>query len=205
MPIRLIIVDDHVLFRQGLRSLLLLQSDIEVAAEAESAAELMTLLPTSCDILLLDLQMERWSIDHIPELSSKTSVIVLTATETVETGITALRSGARAVVYKRCAIETLVTAIRAVAEGQVWMPPDLQAAFIQQDNSVAKRLTARESDIVRLVAMGMRNAEVAERLSLSENTVKTHLTNIFQKLAIRDRLELVHYAIRAGLVSVRGD
>ena len=122
MPIRLIIVDDHALFRQGLRSLLLLQSDMEVAAEAESAAELMTLLPTSCDILLLDLQMERWSIDHIPELSRKTSVIVLTATETVETGITALRSGARAVVYKRCAIETLVTAIRAVAEGQVWMP-----------------------------------------------------------------------------------
>jgi DNA-binding NarL/FixJ family response regulator len=147
--------------------------------------------------------MEQWSIDYIPELSRQTTVIVLTATESIETGVTALRLGARAVVYKRCAIETLVTAIRAVAEGQVWLPPDLQAAFVLQDNSVPKRLTARESDIVRLVAMGMRNAEVAERLSLSENTVKTHLTNIFHKLAIRDRLELVRYAIRAGLVSVR--
>jgi two-component system response regulator DegU len=203
MPIRLIIADDHALFRQGLRSLLLLQGDIEVAAEAESAAELTRLSLTSYDILLLDLQMEQWSIDYIPELSRQTTVIVLTATESIETGVTALRLGARAVVYKRCAIETLVTAIRAVAEGQVWLPPDLQAAFVLQDNSVPKRLTARESDIVRLVAMGMRNAEVAERLSLSENTVKTHLTNIFHKLAIRDRLELVRYAIRAGLVSVR--
>jgi DNA-binding NarL/FixJ family response regulator len=203
MPIRLIIADDHALFRQGLRSLLLLQGDIEVVAEAEGATELTKLPSNCCDILLLDLQMERWSIDYIPELSRKTAVIVLTATESIETGITALRLGARAVVYKRCAIETLVTAIRAVAEGQVWLPPDLQAAFIQQDNSLTKRLTARESEIVRLVATGMRNAEVAERLSLSENTVKAHLTNIFQKLAIRDRLELVHYAIRAGLVSVR--
>lgn len=203
MPIRLIIADDHTLFRQGLRSLLLLQSDIEVVAEAESAAELTKLSLTPDDILLLDLQMEQWSIDYIAELSHKTSVIVLTATETVETGVTALRLGARAVVYKRCAIESLVTAIRAVAEGQVWLPPDLQAAFVLLDNSVPKRLTARESEIVRLVAMGMRNAEVAERLSLSENTIKTHLTNIFHKLAIRDRLELVHYAIRTGLVSVR--
>jgi DNA-binding NarL/FixJ family response regulator len=203
MPIRLIIADDHALFRQGLRSLLLIQGDIEVAAEADSAAELTKLSLTSYDILLLDLQMERWSIDYIPELSRQTTVIVLTATESIETGVTALRLGARAVVYKRCAIETLVTAIRAVAEGQVWLPPDLQAALVLQDNSVPKRLTARESDIVRLVAMGMRNAEVAERLSLSENTVKTHLTNIFHKLAIRDRLELVRYAIRAGLVSVR--
>jgi two-component system nitrate/nitrite response regulator NarL len=83
------------------------------------------------------------------------------------------------------------------------MPPALQAAFTQQDPDSRTRLTRRESEIIRCVAMGMRNAEVANQLSLSENTVKTHLTNIFQKLGIRSRLGLTHYAIKRGLVSVR--
>jgi DNA-binding NarL/FixJ family response regulator len=117
--------------------------------------------------------------------------------------MTTLRLGARALVQKRFAIETLMTAIQAVHAGNVWMPPGLQAAFTQDDPDAPKRLTRRESEIIRCVAMGMRNAEVAEHLSLSENTVKTHLTNIFQKLGIRDRLELTHYAIRRGLVTVR--
>ena len=130
-------------------------------------------------------------------------VIVLTANESVETGLTALRLGARAIVHKRFAIETLMTAIRAVAEGLVWMPPAMQAALVAQDGPAAKRLTPRESEIVRCVAIGMRNAEVATRLALSESTVKTHLTNIFQKLGIRDRIELTRYAIKSGLVTVQ--
>jgi DNA-binding NarL/FixJ family response regulator len=96
-----------------------------------------------------------------------------------------------------------MTAIAAVAEGDVWMPPALQAAFTQDAPDSPKRLTRRESQIIRYVTMGMRNAEVAEQLSLSENTVKTHLTNIFQKLGIRDRLGLTHYAIKRGLIKVR--
>jgi DNA-binding NarL/FixJ family response regulator len=83
------------------------------------------------------------------------------------------------------------------------MPPAMQAALIGQDGPAAKKLTRRESEIVRYVAIGMRNAEVAARLSLSESTVKTHLTNIFQKLAIRDRIELTRYAIKTGLVTVQ--
>jgi DNA-binding NarL/FixJ family response regulator len=204
IPTNLILADDHALFRQGLRSLLLLHPDITVVAEVDSAAMLPeTLAQNPCDILLLDLQMDRWTMDDIPSLAQKTAVIVLTASESPENGMAALRLGARALVQKRFAIETLMTAIQSVLEGNVWMPPALQAAFTQQDPDSRKRLTRRESEIIRCVAMGMRNAEVAEHLSLSENTVKTHMTNIFHKLGIRDRLELTHYAIKRGLVAVR--
>jgi two-component system NarL family response regulator len=202
-PIRLIIADDHALFRQGLKSLLLLQSEIKVIAEVERAADLHALLAvTQCDVLLLDLQMDRWLMDDIPVLAKITSVIVLTASESGENGVQALRLGARAIVHKRFAIETLMTAVRTVAEGLVWMPPTVQSEFAAQSSSTAKRLTARELEIVRYVATGLRNAEVAERLSITESTVKTHLNNVFQKLALRDRLELVHYAIKTGLVAV---
>jgi DNA-binding NarL/FixJ family response regulator len=201
--LRLIIADDHALFRQGLRSLLALES-VEVVAEVEQASTLEAVLAANpCDVLLLDLQMEQWTMDQIPELARKTVVIVLTANENVETGLTALRLGARAIVQKRFAIESLMTAIRAVADGLVWMPPAMQAALVGQDGPAAKKLTPRESEIVRYVAIGMRNAEVAARLSLSESTVKTHLTNIFQKLGIRDRIELTRYAIKTGLVTVQ--
>ncbi len=199
----MIIADDNALFRQGLRSLLVLEG-LEVVAEVEQAGSLEAALAANpCDVLLLDLQMEQWSMDQIPELSRKTAIVVLTADERVEIGLTALRLGARAIVQKRFAIETLITAIQAVADGLVWMPPAMQAALVGQDGPAAKRLTPRESEIVRYVAVGMRNAEVAARLSLSESTVKTHLTNIFQKLGIRDRIELTRYAIKTGLVTVQ--
>lgn len=202
-PLRVIIADDHTLFRQGLRSLLMLEG-VEVVAEVEQAGSLTTVLAANpCDVLLLDLQMDQWSMDKIPELSRQTIVVVLTADERVEIGLTALRLGARAIVQKRFAIETLLTAIQAVVDGLVWMPPAMQAALVGQDGPAAKRLTPRESEIVRCVAVGMRNAEVAARLSLSESTVKTHLTNIFQKLAIRDRIELTRYAIKTGLVTIQ--
>jgi two-component system NarL family response regulator len=203
MAIRLILADDHALFRQGLASLLRLEPDFEVIAEVERVGDLdRVLTETPCDMILLDLQMERWSMDEIPQLAQRASVIVLTATESAESGMAALRLGARAIVQKRFAIEFLVTAIRAVADGHVWMPPALQAAFVQGENPSAKRLTSRESEIVRYVASGLRNNEVAERLSITESTVKTHLNNIFQKLGLRDRLELTHYAIKTGMVAV---
>jgi DNA-binding NarL/FixJ family response regulator len=202
-PLRLIIADDHALFRQGLRSLLVLEG-LEVVAEVEQVSGLEAALAANpCDVLLLDLQMEQWSMDQISELSRKTAVVILTADERVDIGLTALRLGARAIVQKRFAIESLITAIQAVADGLVWMPPAMQAALVGQDGPAAKKLTPRESEIVRYVAVGMRNAEVATRLSLSESTVKTHLTNIFQKLGIRDRIELTRYAIKTGLVTVQ--
>ena len=204
-PIRVMVVDDHALFRQGLRSLLSLHADIEVVAEVDKASELRaTLAEVSCDILLLDLQMERWLLDDVASLAQLARVVILTASERIEDGIAAMRLGARAVVQKRFAIETLTEAIRAVADGLVWMPPALQTEVTAQWGSPAgTQLTAREQEIVRLVALGLRNAEVAKRLDITEATVKTHLNNVFQKLGLRDRMELYRYALRVGLVTLR--
>lgn len=200
--IRIVIADDHALFREGLKSLLRLRPAVEIVGEAESLDSLDALLSANpCDVLLLDLQMEKWSIDEIPRLARATSVILLTANESVDNGMAALRMGARAVVHKHFAFETLMAAISAVAAGQVWMPPSIQGAFA---GDLSKpRLTARELEIVRYVGSGLRNNEVAERLALSENTIKTHLAKIFDKLGLRDRQDLLHYAIRTGLVAVR--
>ena len=200
-PIRLIIADDHALFRDGLKSLLRRQRDMQVVGEVERAdAVAKALAKVSCDVLLLDLQMERWALDDIRQLAALTKVVVLTASESVDNAIVAMRLGARAVVQKRFAVQTLVEAIHAVAEGLVWMPPALQAEVASQwSSSVLKPLTSRETEIVRHVASGLRNAEVAERLSITEATVKAHLNNIFDKLEVRDRVELTVYAIRYGL------
>jgi len=203
-PIRLIIADDHALFRGGLKSLLRRQRDMPVVAEVDRADALVaTAKKTPCDILLLDLQMERWALDDIAELASVTKVLVLTASESIENAVAAMRLGARGIVQKRFAIHTLTEAIRAVASGVVWMPPDLQAEISSQWNNSGPGLTVREMEVVRAVASGHRNAEIAIRLSISEATVKTHLTNVFQKLGIRDRVALTVYALRHGLTEAR--
>jgi DNA-binding NarL/FixJ family response regulator len=203
--IRLIIADDHALFRGGLKSLLRRQRDVLVVGEVERANGLMEALAgTACDVLLLDLQMERSALDDVRQLATLTKVVVLTASERLEDAIAAMRFGARAVVQKRFAVQTLMEAIRAVADGLVWMPPTLQAEITAQwGASVSKQLTSREAEIVRHVATGLRNAEVAERLSITEATVKTHLNNIFEKLELRDRVELTVYALRRGLVAAQ--
>lgn len=205
MATRIVLADDHVIFRQGLRSLLRQYPELEVVAEVDRAADLLsTLAVTPCDLLLLDLQMERWMVNDIEHLSSLTRIVVLTASERVEDGLASIRLGARAIVQKRFAVETLMEAIRAVQEGLVWMPATLQAELASQLRSApAVKLTARESEIVRCVALGMRNAEIAERCQISEATVKTHINNIFAKLDVRDRVELTRYAFRTGLSNPR--
>jgi two-component system NarL family response regulator len=190
------------LFRQGLKSLLGTQTDVEVVGEVERFSELAPLLETiPCDVLLLDLRMERWIIADIQRLSRVTKIVVLTASERKEDARASLRMGAQAVVQKAFALETLMEAIRAVAQGLVWVPPELRdelRSLISNNNPVI--LSNREMEIVGCVADGLRNAEVAARLSIGETTVKTHLNNIFQKLRIRDRLQLTLYAQRVGLV-----
>ena len=200
--IRVAIADDHALFRQGLKSMLRLQPDVSVVAELERAdALLSTLERTPCDVLLLDLQMERSAFVDIEALAERVSVVVVTASERVEDAVEALRAGARALVFKRFAIETLMTAIHTVMDGNVWLPPSLQSVITEQLRAPrTAALTRREREIARHVALGLRNAEVAERLGVSEGTVKTHLNNIFQKLGFRDRVELAMYAVRVGLV-----
>ena len=204
VPVRIIIADDHALFRQGLKSMLKLDADVAIAADVERVTDLVSVLArTPCDVLLLDLQMDRNTLGDIESLSRRVRVVVVTASEHPGEALAALRAGARAVVFKRFAIETLMDAIRAVMDGHVWMPPTLQAEMAAQLLTPANdALSAREVEIVRLVALGLRNAEVAQRLSITEGTVKTHLNNVFQKLKVRDRVELTRYALRVGYIGV---
>ena len=206
-PIRVIIADDHALFRQGLKSMLRLQPDVTVVAEVERAGDLLPALEAvGCDIHLLDLQMERSALADIEALAERVAIIVVTASERPDDALSAIRAGARGVVFKRFAIETLMTALRAVAEGEVWMPPALQAAQAGRHRGLrgpaTATLTRREREIVRHVALGLRNAEVGRELGITEVTVKTHINNIFQKLGLRDRVELALYAVRTGIVAV---
>jgi two-component system response regulator NreC len=203
-PIRIAVADDHALFRQGLKSMLRLQADVAVVTEVDRAGDVMPAIErTPCDILLLDLQMDRNSLSDVPGLAERVKVIVVTATERVEEALAVIRAGARAVVFKRFAIETLMMAIRSAMDGHVWMPPELQAAVTAQLRAPnTTMLTRREREIVRHVALGLRNAEVARRLGIGEVTVKTHLNNVFQKLGLHDRVELARYAIRTGIVGV---
>ena len=201
MPIRVAIADDHALFRQGLRSLLTLRAEMTVVAEADRVDALHPMLANvDCDVLLLDLQMERSSLADIGQLASQTRVIVVTASEHPEDALAAIRAGASGVVFKRFAVETLVDAIRTVADGRVWVMPTLHGA--EAVEPALEPLTAREREIVRHVALGLRNAEVATRLAIREDTVKTHLNNVFQKLGVRDRVQLTLYALRRGLIGM---
>jgi DNA-binding NarL/FixJ family response regulator len=200
-PIRLLIADDHLLFRQGLRSLLKSEPEVAIVGETDRADDLPGLLDrTPCDLLLLDLQMERNALADIDALVLRVPVVVLTASEVPTDAVAAIRKGAGAVVFKRFAVEHLMEAIRTVMRGEVWMPPSLQTFMAAQLRSPAEGvLSPREEDVVRCVALGLRNAEVARQLAISEETVKTHLNRIFKKLGVRDRMELALYAARHGL------
>lgn len=203
-PLRLVLADDHALFRAGLTSLLRHEPDVMIVAETDRIDALPALLDrTPADILLLDIQMERSSLPEVEALAARLAVIVVTASELVGDALAAIRLGARAVVLKRFAVETLMDAIHGVAAGDVWMPPSVQGELAARLRSPSSNpLSAREEEVVRHVALGLRNAEVAKRLFISEQTVKTHLNNVFQKLGIQDRVELTVYAIRSGIIGV---
>lgn len=203
-PLRLVLADDHALFRAGLKSLLQHEPDVAIVAETDRIQDLPSLLDRiPADVLLLDLQMERSSLPELEALAARIAVVVVTASELVGDALAAIRLGARAVVLKRFAVETLMDAIRGVAAGEVWMPPSVQGELAARLRSPASNpLSAREEEVVRHVALGLRNAEVAKRLFISEQTVKTHLNNVFQKLGIQDRVELTVYAIRSGIIGV---
>jgi DNA-binding NarL/FixJ family response regulator len=199
-PIRLVIADDHLLFRQGLRLLLKSEPDVTIVGETDRADELPALLDrTPCDQLLLDLQMERNALADIDTLCQRVPVIVLTASEVPSDAVAAVRKGALAIVFKRFAVESLMDAIRMVASGNVWLPASLQTHMAARLRSpLGTVLSPREEEIVGYVGQGMRNAEIAKMLAISEETVKTHLTRIFRKIGVRDRVELALYAARSG-------
>jgi DNA-binding NarL/FixJ family response regulator len=203
-PCRIAIADDHALFRQGLKSLLELHPETVVVAETDRADEIPAMLArTACDVLLLDLQLDRSVLGDVRGLAARVRVIVVTASERPEDAVEAVTAGAQGVVLKRFAIETLLEAIRAVTAGDVWMPPSAQSYIARELRAATVPvLTDREREVVRYVALGLRNAEVGRKLFIAEHTVKTHLTNIFQKTGVRDRVELALYAARTGLIGV---
>jgi len=214
---RIVIVDDHTLFREGLRTILETEDDIEVVADAESAEDIVELVwQTRPDVLLLDIRMPQGSgLDAVPavlKISPNTHVLVLTACDEKEEHVRAFRLGAKGVILKDSARQTLMQAIRTVCQGEVWMDPRMSGALAEELSHIGTEgdpistrqengLTERELEIVRLVASGYKNKEVGATLAISERTVKTHLTNIFQKLGVRDRVGLVMYALRHNLTA----
>jgi len=214
---RVVIVDDHTLFRDGLRTILGMEDDFEVIADVESAEDIVELVwETKPDVLLLDIRMPQGSgLDAVPavvRISPNTTVIVLTACDEMEEHVRAFKLGARGVVLKDSARQTLIQAIRAVCRGETWMDPRMRGVLVAElarssddgAGPIVDRddgLTDRELEIVRLVAAGKKNKEVAELLAISERTVRTNLTSVFQKLGVRDRIGLVMYALRHGLTA----
>ena len=205
--LRLVIVDDHTLFREGLRTILEMEDDIQVVADAESAEDIVELVwQTKPDVLLLDIRMPQGSgLDAVPavlRISPGTKVLVLTACDEKEEHMRAFKLGAKGVIVKDSARQTLMQAIHTVCTGQVWVDPRMTGALVEELSHLGPEGTSssnREREIVRLVASGQKNKEVGATLAISERTVKTHLTNVFQKLGVRDRVGLVMYALRHGL------
>jgi DNA-binding NarL/FixJ family response regulator len=213
--IKVAVVDDHTLFREGIKKILALEQDIEVVGEAVDGEEVVALL-TRCkpDILLLDIKMERINglqvLPQIVEQYPLLKVIVLTAQISQPESVKAIKDGARGIILKHAASEFLIKGIRKVFEGELWADTPTMTQVVESlsrkyrgerdSERDKKELSQREKEVVVLVASGCRNKEIANKLFISEQTVKTHLSNIFQKLEINDRLELALYAMRKGLV-----
>lgn len=207
------VADDHAIFREGLRKLLEGADDVQIVGEAANGVECAKLLAKhKPDILLLDLRMpEKDGLGVLEEInfdSTPTRVIILTAAEDDRDVVRAMRLGARGVVLKQSASDLLVKSIRKVNEGEIWLDNRMTAevidAFKKSSESGQRRekplLSDREKEIVQLVAQGFRNREIGEKLFISEQTVKNHLHNIFDKLGVSDRLELALYAIHHRLI-----
>jgi two-component system response regulator NreC len=214
--IRLILVDDHAVVRSGLRMLLEAQTDMEIVAEAETGAEAVRAVRLNKpDIVLMDIQMPDMNgieaTKEIKRTSPQTAVLALTMHEDDQYFFEMLHAGASGYVPKRAAPDELVSAIRAVARGEVFLYPSLASRLVKDYLKRAEAsdqpllyddLTPREREVLILIAEGLSNAEIAQELVISIKTVDRHRENTMRKLNLHSRVDLVKYAIRKGLIEL---
>ena len=215
--IRILIADDHAIFRDGLRKLLEAEPGFTVVGEAADGSEaVMLAVRLQPDILLLDLAMPRTpGLDALPELASacpNLRTILLTAAIERPQVAKALQLGARGVVMKESATQLLLKCIRTVMKGEYWVGREGVTDLVQYLREGARDtrqkeplrkdfgLTAREMEIVAAIVGGYTNRDIAQKFSISEDTVKHHLTNVFDKLGVSNRLELALFAVHHRLV-----
>ncbi len=215
-PIRVLIADDQALFRRGLYVVLGTEDQIEVVAEAadgeEAVAKASELAP---DVVLMDVRMPKVSgieaARRINELLPSTRILMLTVSDEEEDLYEAIKAGANGYLLKEISVEEVSDSIRAVVQGQSLISPSMASKLLNEFTSMAKRtgepeplpapvLTSRELEVLKLVALGMKNKEVADKLFISDNTVKNHVRNILEKLHLHSRMEAVMYAVRQQLL-----
>jgi len=219
--IRVLIADDQALFRRGLYVVLGTEDGIEVVAEAENGEEAVEkareLAP---DVVLMDVRMPRVNgIEAARQIRGDvptTKILMLTVSDEEDDLYEAIKAGANGYLLKEISVEEVAEAIRAVTQGQSLISPSMASKLLNEFNALVKRaeekqqfpapaLTAREVEVLRLVAKGMSNREIAEQLYISENTVKNHVRNILEKLHLHSRMEAVIYAVKERLLDIRDD
>ncbi|MGH2963083.1 MAG: response regulator [Solirubrobacterales bacterium] len=206
---RVLIADDHGIVRSGLRLLLEREPDIEVVGEASDGAEARELaIAERPDLAILDVRMPKLTglqaTREIRDQAPEVAVLILSMHDDERYLFEALKAGASGYVLKRQADQDLLDAVRAVERGEPFLTPDAQRTLIrdvlERGAGEADELTPREQEVVKLVAEAHTNREIAEILHLAEKTVESHRANAMRKLGMRDRVELVRYAIRSGLI-----
>ena len=215
-PIRVLIVDDHAVVRAGLRMLIDQDPDMKVASVAGNRSEALAAAASDPpNIIILDIVLgDEDGLSLLPELRAvapHARVLVLTGLRSSESQRQAMRAGAMGIVLKEHAVEVLIKAIKKVHHGEVWLDRLTLGSVLQEmteekqpspDQEKIATLTEREREVVSLVGEGLKNKQIAAKLFISETTVTHHLSSVFSKLTVSDRLELIIYAFRHGLAKL---
>ena len=212
-PIRVLITDDHAIVRKGLAMLLATERDMKVVGEAQDGQEAVEKAgPLKPDVVLMDLVMPRMdgieATRKITEAHPEVKVLVLTSFAADDKVFPAVKAGALGYLLKDSSPEDLVEAIRRVHRGEPSLEPDIARKVLQELSQPGKAkptgdpLTERELEVLRLIAQGLSNKEIASRLFISEWTVRTHVSNVLSKLHLASRTQAALYALRSGLASI---
>jgi two-component system NarL family response regulator len=201
--IRILVADDHLVYRIGIRNLLGSEPGFDVIGEASDGVQAIEMFRAlRPDVLLLDLRMpQKNGIEVVQAIRVEfpsARILVVTSYQTEEEIFQVLQGGALGYVLKDVGRETLVEAVRAVYAGTRWVPPAIQRQFT--DRVLRQQLTAREVEVLRLLARGLTNREIAGVYNISANTVKNHLNNLMAKLDVTDRTEAVSFCLARGIV-----